>query len=226
MAPRTPKPSRPRPSAWSAHEHFRIEEIPAERAGDLPSSRLRHTRQVTARDEPDNALGDRLIASGEHRFFLTLNETHSATGSGVCLGVATPDGKIKVGVRPSDGRLVILPPPVGHPPGRPLGGIGSRDAGSHQRAVAARVEVIVDMQRRTVCFSLDGAVAVDSGVLPQELPDQLVPWASLFFKGDSVTISNHRHRSGGRGLPQPSPVRVPRSPPRDDSQHDAGPWTT
>ena len=84
------------------------------------------------------------------------------------------------------------------------------------------------MDRRRLLFSIDGAAAVDSGVLPAELPESLVAWAQVFFKGDVLTLSHHRSRLTGQSPPSPPPpVPVPR-PPRtyDDTTFEAGPWTT
>ena len=63
-------------------------------------------------------------------------------------------------------------------------------------------------------------------MLPEDVPDELVPWASLFFKGDAVTLSHHRHRAGASGIHSPAPKRVPRSPPRDTNHYEAGPWAS
>ena len=94
-----------------------------------------------------------------------------------------------------------------------------------ERAVDCRVEVIFETDRKRLLFSVDGATAVDSGALPSELPDELVPWASLFFKGDSVTLVQHRTRAT-KGKPPPLPPAIVSPAPKlDMRKFEAGPWT-
>ena len=103
------------------------------------------------------------------------------------------------------------------------GFLGSAHA---ERAVGRRVEVLVDMDRKMLSFSVDGAAHVDSGVLPADLPDALVPWAQVFFKGDAVTLSHHRSRATAGSVPSPTPVKVkPPSKVYDMTPFEAGPWT-
>ena len=225
LSPSLPKRLR---SSWdasrSAHS-FSFQALEVRSPGTHAPHRCKHTRQVSSRDLPDEALGDQLMSAGEHKFVLTI-ENAQPSGSGVCMGVASPDGRLKIGVRPSDGRLVIQPTPKEHAPGRHL--TLSRDAWT-ERQVGARVEVTVDMHRRDVSFSLDGGIAVSSGVLPADLPDTLVPWVSLMFKNDAVTLSDHRFTSV-RGQPSPKrppkPVRVAPRRSFDDKPYEAGPWTS
>ena len=228
----------PRPlksSAWDATRSassFKFEELPPRAPGTAPCSRLKHTRQVSSRDQPDDALGEQVITDGEHRFVLTI-ESSQPSGNGIVLGVASNDGRLKIGVRPFDGRLVVhgLREPsdgaVRGAPGRSL--TLARDAW-RDRQVGTRVEVTVDMHRRDISFSLDGGIAVSSGVLPADIPDKLVPWVSLMFKNDMVTLSEHRVRAIRGSVPSPQrPPKPVRVPPRrhsfDDKKYDSGPWT-
>ena len=239
---RSVRATKTRPSTWSETDSagdlsqcFKVENLAA---GDgLPAaSGLTHSRQSRV-GQSDDAFGALVMSRGEHRFVLTIECAHSSSGAGLVLGVAAaPDPsqpsyvRPKWGVRPWDGRCVRVPAP----------GPSATDANavilaeSHprvglytERAVAKRVEVIVDMERRAIAFSVDGASAVDAGVLPDELPSALVPWAQLFFKGDTVALSHHRERPPRRASPRspPPPVMVTRGPQWDERVFEAGPWT-
>ncbi len=215
---------RARTSGWMGSEYCRVESVPPFREGEPTGSKVVHKRQSRV-GYPDDVAGDLIIKRGEHRVTMTIN-TQSASGSGLVLGVASLDGCQRWGVKSSDGRLKRYPesswrktdlvdqPVVMLAPGR---------RGANERAINRRVEVIIDMARRRLLFSVDGATAVDAGLLPDELPAKLVCWAQLFYKGDSVTITHHRSRHAG-GPQTPSPVRVPPSRPFEPLT-DAGPWT-
>ena len=235
-SPRSPRALRANVSGWEESAYFKMETVPSGRDRDPPGARIVHTRQSRV-GQADEAFGDRVMSRGEHRFVFTIACAHSSTGSGLVLGVAAAAGsehvRQKIGIRPSDGRLVRVPAP------EPVKG-GERDSRpvllaencmprASERAVGRRVEIIVDLERKQVAFSVDGASAVDSGVLPEELPSTLVPWVQVFFKGDAVTLSHHRVRA-------PKPGSSPRSPPPpvkvsalvsrayDQSKFEAGPW--
>ena len=210
-------------------DFWRIEERPGV-DGDAPSTRLFHTRQSRV-GQPDEAFGTRLMSKGEHRFVITLDELTSPSGSGLLLGVA--DGadngysRFKYGIRVSDGRCVQYPTPEDARNVKKTAAEGFLGSARAVRAVDRRVEVVVDMDRRAVAFSVDGMTVVDSGILPGDLPDSLVPWCQIYYKGDAVILSHHRTRAtAGKPPATPPPVRVP--PPSkvyDMSAVDSGPWT-
>ena len=227
MSRQSPRLFKPRPSAWKQSAQFKIEEVAPLRKGDPPYSRTWHNRTSHAREPPDDALGEKLMTRGEHRFVLNFvlnNELGSTTGHGIILGTASADGRQKVGIRCWDGRVITLPKREKQPAGDVLAPL---IATRTERAVHSRVEVIVDLFRRSIGFSIDGGTPADSGLLPHEVPEQLVPWACTVYKGDVVILSNHRYRKVlGTPPTPPAPVRVPPSKWNwEDDEHDAGPWT-
>lgn len=231
-----PRPFKAKQSSFEAAEFFRVESIPPAREGDAPGARLTHKRQSRV-GQSDEAFGDRVMSKGEHRFIFTILSAHSPSGNGLCLGVAAAEHvghastRHKYGIRVSDGRCVSYPSPDSPSGGRSPNVRLSEGFMSHResvRAVGRRVEVIVDMDRRRLFFSVDGAAHVDSGVLPETLPDALVPWVQLFFKSDAISLSQHRSRptNGAPPSPQP-PVLVPPSARfYDYTRFEAGPWTS
>ena len=152
------------------------------------------------------------MKKGVHQFVLSFELTYSSSAFGITLGVASQDGRRKFGVRCWDGRAVLLPKPPKAPIGQLLVDAKMPRGEPIERAVASRVEVTVDMFRRALYFSIDGGLAVDFGILPEEMPEALVPWACVFYKGDAVAISDHRHRTViGTPPTPPAKVRVPRT---------------
>ena len=183
---------------------------------------MQHTRTSNTREASDDAFGDKLMTKGCHRFVLSFELNHSSSGFGIILGVATPDGRQKVGVRVWDGRAVMFP----QQPKQPAGEVLASPTQRAERAVSSRIEVRVDQFRKSLAFSIDGGPAQDSGILPEEIPESLVPWACIFFKGDAVTLSHHRHQACLGSPPSPpAPVRVASSNrSRADESYEAGPW--
>jgi hypothetical protein len=210
-------------SSFEKDEYFRVEEAPT-------GVRLTHTRQSRV-GQADEAFGDRIMRHGEHKFVFTIDCAHSSTGTGVYLGAASAsaDGhaRRRFGVRVSDGRFVMYPAgPASGSASAVNCSEGWMGAAQSERAVGRRVEVLCDMDRRRLSFSVDGAAHVDCGVLPDELPDALVPWVQVFFKSDVVTLSQHRSRRGSGPPSPPAPVRV--APPAkvyEATPFEAGPWT-
>lgn len=83
----------------------------------------------------------------------------------------------------------------------------------------------VSLSHLRLCLA---GLAVDIGVLPAEMPEAMVPWACTFYKGDSVTITDHRHRAmlGAPPTP-PAKVRIPRTiwtKEFMEETYEAGPW--
>ena len=223
----SPRPFKSRPSAWDrtiSSQFFRIEEVKPARSSEQPYCRMQHTRTSNTREASDNAFGDKLMTKGVHRFVLSFELAHSSSGFGIILGVATPDGRQKVGVRVWDGRAVMMP----QQPKQRSGEVLASPTQRAERAVSSRIEVLVDMFRKSLAFSIDGGAAVDSGILPEHMPESLVVWACIFFKGDAVTLSHHRHRACLGSPPSPpAPVRVPSSNRSGaDESYEAGPWIT
>jgi hypothetical protein len=201
----------------SKDARFREERVPDPRAGFKPMSRLTHQMQSRVH-QPDDCLCDVQMTKGEHRFVFDVC-TSSSSGGGIRMGVASADGYYRWGVRASDGRSIRLPSADA---GEPAVMLAEGVTNVQERACVRRVEVVVDMARRTVQYSVDGAGLVDSGVLPDEYPDTLVPWVQLFYKHDAVMISSYRRRSVNY-KPQPrSPPKPPRKEPA--SEYEAGPW--
>ena len=235
--PATPRAFAPRAyhqraAKWLADANssdcFKVESITDPRgAKHFPHSRIIHTRQSRV-CQPDEAIGEFVMTRGEHRFVFeiklaphVIGTARASSASGILVGVASPDGHQRFGIRPSDGRAISIPAVEREQQAVMVGG-SSRT----ERAVSQRIEVTVNMARRLVLYSIDGAPAVDSGVLPDDYPDSLVPWCSLFYKNDSVTLSHHQTR----GVNYPT---SPRSPPSSAGNRgtdsyfpafEAGPW--
>lgn len=231
MSRPAPKQLKARPSKWhkgNSSEFYRIEETPALRSNQKSGSTGRHSRTSNSRDLPDELFGDKVMSKGVHHYVLSFELTHSSSGFGIILGVASQDGRRKFGVRCWDGRAIVLPQPPKAPVGPLLVDKVMPRGAPVERAVASRVEVTVDMFRKALHFSIDGGLAVDIGVLPAEMPEAMVPWACTFYKGDSVTISDHRHRAmlGAPPTP-PAKVRIPRTiwtKEFMEETYEAGPW--
>ena len=230
-SPHSPHAWRQRSSKWavSSPELFKIESTPDPREGHHATSRLLHMRQSRV-NQPDDALGDRVMSKGEHRFVFDIDSARSS-GSLVRVGVASTDGRDRWGIRLTDGRSISIRPgvPTAEERERQCNVLLADKpiaAARQERAVSRRVEVIVDMARRHVFYSVDGGSAVDSGVLPEDYPELLVPWAQLFYKGDAVTLSQHRSRAVNHAARsprlQPTPSK-PSSPP--PPAFDAGSWS-
>ena len=161
-----------RSSQWKAQPSaFKTESIADPRGGYCAQSKIRHTRQSRV-NRPDEAFGELVMSKGEHRFVFDI-EPSTSSGSCVRVGVASTDGHYRWGIRPIDGRAVCVLPGLPSAEDRerqsralladkPLATTAS------ERAVAQRVEVTVDMARRQVLYSIDGGIAVDSGVLPDD----------------------------------------------------------
>ena len=225
-----------------------------------PKSKLVHQRQTRVRDQPDDAFGNFVMTRGEHKFVYEIEcDLHKDTkgndrlpgsgfrpksalpsraavgsGSGIRVGVASKDGSKRWGIRPSDGRAVSQGDDIDHRDYGPTSNLLADAVMPCQqaRAVGTRVEVTVNMARRIVKDSVDGATAVDSGVLPDDYPDELIPWCQLFYQNDAVTLSDHRFRPVNH---PPSP-RSPSDAARKDTRKrvesiratpyfEAGPWT-
>lgn len=208
--------------------------VPDVRENMHAHSRLKHARQSRV-NQPDDAFGDRKMTKGEHKFVFDIDSC-SSSGSGVRVGVASEDGRERWGIRPVDGRAVYvtssLPSPDLEERTQERERLSSAfladkpmAASRQERAVGRRIEVCVDMTRRLVTYSVDGGTGFDSGVLPDDYPDVLVPWAQLFYKEDSVTLSQHRSRAVNRKASPRSPAtpRKPSSPATPTC--DSGPWT-
>ena len=224
--PRSPHAWKQRTSKWTACDNAKIDVIADVRDGYRARSRVVHTKQSRVH-QPDDVFGERVMGKGEHRFLFEVEPARSS-GSGVRVGVASVDGRQRWGIRLTDGKSVH------NLPGMPTAEDRERERESsafylsdnpvaQERAVVQRVEVIVDMARRHVLYSIDGGSAVDSGVLPDEYPDSLTPWAQLFYKGDAVTLSAHRSRTASRPKAPRTPTRKAASP--SEPTCDAGPWT-
>jgi len=234
----SPHSWKPKTSNWvaEADNHFKTESIPDPRQGYKPQSKLVHSRQSRV-NQPDDAFGGRIMKTGEHHFVFEVNSQRSS-GCGMRVGVASSDGRDRWGIRLVDGCAVYV--------GRGMDSAEARDrqlggmltdkppatiGGTNYRecAVTRRVEVFVDMARRIVKYSVDGGYAFDSGVLPEDYSDALVPWAQTFYKGDTVTLSQHRSRAATRpSSPRLTEAKTPKKKPRDrwDSKpFEAGPWT-
>ena len=234
----SPHSWKPKTSNWvaEADNHFKTESIPDPRLGYKPQSKLVHSRQSRV-NQPDDAFGGRIMKTGEHHFVFEVNSQRSS-GCGMRVGVASADGRDRWGIRLVDGCAVYV--------GRGMDSAEARDrqvggmltdkppatiGGTNYRecAVTRRVEVFVDMARRIVKYSVDGGYAFDSGVLPEDYSDALVPWAQTFYKGDTVTLSQHRSRAATRpSSPRLTEAKTPKKKPRDrwDSKpFEAGPWT-
>lgn len=240
----SPRAFKAKPTSFDKDDSFRLEVVPPERDFGAAGARLTHKVQCRV-GQANEVYGDRVMSKGEHRFVVTIEETHSPAGTGLIFGVASANasesyGRRKYGVRVSDGRFIQLPVPQldfrelrnaseeeRRPPSARLLAEGHHGAARSMRAVAHRVEIICDMDRRRLAFSVDGATAVDSGIMPEDLPEALVPWVQVFFKGDVVTLEQHRSRLTGASPPHsPPPVLVP--PPSkvyDQTPFEAGPWT-
>ena len=223
-----PRSYRSKAAKWVGTDSsaFTVASIPDPRAGERgvkPHSRITHKRQSRVH-QADDALGNIVMKAGEHRFVYDISSVTSS-GCGIRVGVASVDGRERWGIRLSDGRSVRVPA-ADLDPGEAAVLLAERAVGTMERAVSRRVEVIVNMAQRIVRYSVDGATAVDSGVLPDDYSDELVPWAQLFYKDDAVTLSHHRTaRVPQRASPRlvrsrrevPAPVRKP--------PFEAGPWT-
>ena len=160
-----------------------VELISSQRPGDPPASRVKHKRQSKV-GRPDDVFGERAMSSGEHRIVYII-ESQSASGCGLALGVASADGKLRWGVRSSDGRAITYPSRRSSESGRVVMLASSAVPGSQERAVSRRVEVIVDMARRRLRFSVDGCAQ-----LTQRL---------------TAALLRHRRR---RARPQPARARL------------------
>jgi hypothetical protein len=223
FAPRT---YRSKKVEWVGVDGFTVEVVPDPRAGERgvkPHSRLTHKRQSRV-NQADDALGNITMKKGEHRFVFDIRSV-SSSGYGIRVGVASTDGRERFGIRLSDGRSVRVPEAnqdLGEAPVM----LAERVAGALDRAVSRRVEVIVNMALHTVHYSVDGATAVDSGVLPDDYPDELVPWAQMFYKHDEVTISHYRTaRLPQRSTPRSASSRREVPPPAKKPPYEAGPWS-
>ena len=229
----SPRALKYKPSNFVPDEFFKVEELPPHRDIEEPMSRIVHKRQSRV-GQADEAYGDRVMSKGEHRFVFTIHNTHHDAGTGILLGVAAADrgdgyARRKWGVRVSDGRLVSFPTPdASSPDGRDSKYLAEAFIeGQQMRAVGRRVEVVLDLDLGRLAFSVDGALAVDSGAMPDELPEALVPWVQVFYKNDAVILSHHRSRPTFGSPPSPPPVRVPKHISRayDNAPFEAGPWT-
>ena len=219
-----------KPCSFNKDEFFRVESVPAANPSSETGAKVTHLRQSRV-NQSDEIYGDKVMSKGEHRFVFSISNMASPTGGGLCLGVAEAvDNRYsrrKIGVRVSDGRCVVLPPPA-EGKSTPSIQLSERFMSSalQQRAVDRRVEIIVNMDKKCVLFSVDGGTAVDSGVLPHELPESLVPWAQAFFKGGVITLTDHRTRLTADRQPHSPPVLVkPPSRIWEFVGFEAGPWT-
>lgn len=131
------------------------------RSNQKSGSTGRHSRTSNSRDLPDELFGDKVMSKGVHHYVLSFELTHSSSGFGIILGVASQDGRRKFGVRCWDGRAIVLPQPPKAPVGPLLVDKVMPRGAPVERAVASRVEVTVDMFRKALHFSIDG------GGLPQ-----------------------------------------------------------
>ena len=255
MAAFLPRPFQRRASSFAPDRAkpgaFKVESQADVRDGFYPKSRAEHLRQSRV-NEADDILGDKVMTKGEHRFIFEIDSSTSSSCSNIRVGVASIDGHsaqrtlpvaarlhihprcVRVllaaerwGIRPIDGRSVSCT--AGRMDTAVLLASGSCERTvPKERTVRQRVEVTVNMNRRLVLYSVDGAIAIDSGVIPDDYPDALVPWVQLFYKGDSVTLSEHRYRQIVQPPSPRSPSstrKKPQTPWSNDKPYEAGQWT-
>lgn len=137
------------------------------------------------------ALGSAVVTSGRCSFTFRIEAATSFDGH-LFLGVA------EVAADPIQARTWAFSPPTGNLyVGEQLNEHGSERMAKHffedakesliDKAEGAVVRADVDMDARTLAFSVNGSETIDSGeVLPE---GGVRPWVFMYHEGDSVTLA-------------------------------------
>lgn len=123
----------------------------------------------------DCALGSRVMRSGKHAFTFKINRVGGF--GGIMLGVADEDDhKSTFAFSPFAKRMVF---------GGGYGAHGISIVDKGYRSSRSYVRCHVDMDARTLAFTIDGGPTVDAEVT---LPDAVRAWCQLWYKTESVTL--------------------------------------
>ncbi|KAL1512061.1 hypothetical protein AB1Y20_005334 [Prymnesium parvum] len=150
------------------------------------------------------ALGDPVFVSGKHSWECVIEESFHSWGDGMLIGVTDATGTTGEawGLFPLTGHVHICATTDqcgkrGKQVCEPLNGY----------AKGSRIRVTVDLERRTLAFSIGGKPDVEAGI---QLPPQVRPWILMSFQGDSISVGSGKPTVGvERGAVSSESMRRP-----------------